>query len=207
MNNGKNKLKLTTTRSDLLCLLMIVLFVVLAGGNTVNPDIKNYELVYKYGTSYFSSQGAWLYSWLQNVFIQLGASFRIFRLFVYFMGFVVLNSANKRLTDGSPFFWVFYAVALLLMDSTQTYNYMGMCFLVLGIALLIKAEKGNRFLFVVCLVIASGFHAIFVLYIPFVFIYSITDSKQLTKLYCAVMIVVLKFVRIGLVSGLSDIKN
>ena len=200
---NRTRLRVTISRRQLLNFIVLLMFILLAGGNTVNPDIANYKYGYKLMNTI--SEGSWLYYYIRNFFVGAGISFEYFRLFLYAMGFCVLSIANKKLTNGSTLTYIFYGISLLLIDSTQTYNFVGLCFLYLAVACLITGVKTGRLLFVLFLVVASGFHIVFLFYIPFVFIYSRTDTKQLTKLYMWVMVIVLLVSTVVSLTGLASL--
>lgn len=200
---NRARLRVTITKRQLLNFFVLLLFIILAGGNTANPDIGNYK--YGYRLMNTISEGSWFYYYLRNLFVGAGISFEYFRLFLYAMGFCVLSIANKKLTNGSTFTYIFYGISLLLIDSTQTYNFVGLCFLYLAVAYLISGVKRSRLLFVLLLVVASGFHIVFLFYIPFVFFYNRTDTKQLTKLYIWVMAIVLLVSTVVSLTGLASL--
>lgn len=196
-----NRFVIRIDKKKVLVFVLLVCLVVLAGGNTLNPDIYNYS--YNYQTSSAISEGCWLYFILNRVFLHFGASYRTFRVFLYLLGFTAIHVANKKLTDDSPLFYVCYIIALVMIDTTQTYNFVGLCFMLLGIAYLIKANRYNKTLYIVCLIIASGFHIAYLFYLPFIFFYRRSVNKQLIKLYIVIAFFVVVLSTVMSVSGLA----
>ena len=93
----------------------------------------------------------------------------------------------------------------MMIDATQTYNFVGMSLLLVGLSHLITAESHNRIKYVIAILLASGFHVVFLFYIPFIFIYRRTDSKQLLKVYVFTTAIVFLFSTVASVSGLAGI--
>lgn len=189
------------TINDLFCLVFLVALIVLAGGNTQNPDLWNYERVYS-TLSELNVEG-FTYYFISNLFIKFGIQFPIFRLILYTVGLVVLHSINKKLTRKSSLFYVLYFVSLVMIDTTQTFNFLGMIFLILGIVELIIDDKNCNKNFLICMIIAVGFHFVFILYIPFAYFYKVSDKKLMMKIMGCFIFLAFIFSVVSDVTGLT----
>ena len=178
---------LRITWDSFLSVFLIVCMSILAGANTSNPDLLNYINSYSNPTM---ENGAYLNYAMIVVSNRIGLSFSSFRMIQYILGFFVLLNAIRRIANNTGFVLVYYCFVLLLMDSTQTLNFMGMCFFYLGLSFYFNNKKYPQLKFVLCILIASGFHTVFLFYsfMPF-FIYfaKVRATKQLVMLVAGVI--------------------
>lgn len=196
-----NRLTVKLSKAKIGNFLLFVLIVLLVGANSQNPDLHNY--IYNYSRRTTVVEGSFAFSFINNLFYNNGISFEVFRLVIYLVGYLILAYANRKLTANHPFVYLAYAISFMMIDSTQTYNFLGMCLFYLGIAYLICDD--NKWKYVLCIVLASGFHVVFLFYLPFIFIYSKTDRKQLLKVYLIVLGIVVAISIVAGVSGLATI--
>ncbi|MDY2594655.1 MAG: EpsG family protein [Oliverpabstia sp.] len=189
------------TLNDLFCLFFLVLLIVLSGGNTQNPDLWNYERAYS--TVKELSVEGFIYYFLSNQFLKLGIQFPIFRLCLYAGGLIILHSINKKLTQKAPLFYVLYFASLVMIDTTQTFNFLGMIFLLLGIASLSLDKKNGTKKFLICTVVAVGFHFVFILYLPFAYFYRVSDRKLMMKIMGVFISIAFTFSIVSDVTGLT----
>lgn len=203
MNNANNSRQLTlrVNAKDILPFVLIIVLAVLMGGNSQNPDIKNY--IYGYRTVGYVIDGSYLYTLLKDLFVRAGASFELYRLVLYIFGILNIHYACKKLGASSAITYICYGIALMMIDATQTYNFLGMSLLLVGVAHLITDSSYNRTKYVIAVLLASGFHMVFLFYIPFIFIYRRTDSKQLLKVYAFTTLIVFLLSTVVSVTGLS----
>ena len=181
-------------RQALLCILFLVVIILLVGANTNNPDLHNY--IYNYSRRTTVVEGSFVFSFIKN-------PFEVFRLCLYAIGYIILGVSLKRLIGNRPIVYLFYAIALMMIDSTQTNNFMGMSLFFLGVSFLIIDDSCWKY--ILCVVLASGFQIAFWFYIPFVFIYSQIARKELLKPYLIVIAFVIFVSAVADVSGLASI--
>lgn len=198
---GNRLLVIKFNKQKFWCTLLVLLIAMWAGANTSNPDLHNY--VYHYYRTASAAELSVAYYFIKNICLRIGFSFELFRLLLYFCGAVIIAIANAKLTDGNPITFVFYAICFMMIDSTQTNNFIGFAILYLGVSYLITED--SRLKYIICVLIASGFHIIFLFYIPFVFLYRRTDKKQLLKVYLLVLAIVVLLSTVAGVSGLAGI--
>ena len=197
----RRSLIVKVNRDAILCFLILLLITLLVGANSNNPDLHNY--IYNYSRRTTVLEGSFAFSFVNNLFYRNGITFQIFRLFLYAFGYIVLGFALRKLIGNKPIIYIFYAIAFMMIDCTQTYNFVGMCLFMLGVSYLIVDD--SRWKFILCVVLASGFHVVFLFYLPFIFIYSRTDRKQLLKLYLIVLGIVIFISLFAGVSGLATV--
>ena len=185
--------------------VLLVLIIIFVGGNSVNPDIKNYMTSYSNTGVAGQIEGSPLYKILVQLFSHLGVSFELFRLLIYSVGYFILWKANERIGVNSTLTYICYAISLMMADSTQTYNYLGMVCLYAAVSHLVSDQNWNRIKYIIWIAIAIGFHVAFLFYFPFIFVYSRTDRKQLFKIYIAVLAIMTILSTVASVSGLSSI--
>ena len=205
MENAKSG-KLLTLRvntKEIIPFLMLIALIVLMGGNSQNPDIKNY--IFGYRITSYVAEGSYLYTLLKDLFVKKGVSFEVFRLVLYIVGLFNIRYACKKMGANTPISYVCYGIALMMIDATQTYNFFGMSLLLVGVAHLIKDESHNRTKYVIAILLATGFHMAFLFYIPFILIYRRTDSKQLLKIYIFTTGIVFLLSTVASVSGFAGI--
>ena len=188
-------------RQAIICFFLLLLLTLLVGANTNNPDLHNY--IYNYSRKTTVVEGSFVFLFVNNLFYRNGITFQVFRLCLYAIGYIILGIAAKRLVGDKPILYIFYAIAFMMIDGTQTYNFMGMCLFLLGVSYLIVDD--SRWKYVLCVVLASGFHIVFLFYLPFIFIYRRTDRKQLLKLYLIVLGVVIFISTVAGVSVLATV--
>ena len=203
MENTRNRrlLTLKVSTKEILPFVILIALIILMGGNTQNPDIGNYIWSYKITGSVIEESV--IYTLLKDVFVHAGFSFEIYRLFLYTVGLFNIRYACKKMGASTVVTYICYGIALMMIDATQTYNFFGMSLLLVGVAHLIKDKSRNRTKYVIAILLASGFHMVFLFYIPFIFIYRKTDSKQLLKVYIFTTAIVFLFSTVASVSGLA----
>ena len=203
-----NRKKISISKLSLNNIIFVVFFVVLifmVGGNSVNPDIDNY--IRNYYSEAQLTEGAFLYYFLRAIFISLNVEFKTFRLFLYSVGYIILFFAILRITSKKGYALLMYSIFLMMIDSTQTYNFLGMCFLVLGFSFLIKPKRNGAIEYCICILLATGFHIIFLLYLPFVmFTFTKNKTRQLIhwRYIAMALCLLVPFVNINFIQNIGE---
>ena len=200
---SRRMLSLKISTRDILPFVLLIALIVLMGGNSQNPDINNY--IKGFYTTGYVVEGGYLYTLLKDVFARANISFEVFRLILYIVGLINIRYACKKMGAHTAITYICYGIALMMIDATQTYNFFGMSLLLVGVAHLITDESHNRIKYIIAILLASGFHIVFLFYIPFIFIYRRTDSKQLLKVYIFTTLIVFLLSTVASVSGLAGI--
>lgn len=200
---SRRMLTLKIKAKDIFPFVLLIGLIILMGGNSQNPDINNY--IRGFNTTGYVVEGSYLYTLLKDLFVRAGISFEVFRLVLYIIGLFNIRYACKKMGANTAIVYICYGIALMMIDATQTYNFFGMSLLLVGVAHLITDESHNRKKYVIAILLASGFHMVFLFYLPFVFIYRRTDSKQLLKVYIFTTVIVFLLSTVASVSGLAGI--
>lgn len=169
--------------SSLLVLPIWLLIWVLMGGNSENPDIKNYIYDYSVLTKEWIRNGEVGYQRLKILAHSVGFSYQYFRLFLYALGLIFLRKGLKQFNTDRPMVYLCYAIALMIIDTTQTYNFVGMSLLVLATSYLTSDSAFSRIKFAICVLLATTFHKAFLFYLPIVFFYNQKLDNRRIKRY------------------------
>ena len=145
--------------------IFIILLAVLCGGNNNNPDYLADEMLY-YNTSEIN-EGAWLEYLIISIFNNLEVSFELYRLVVYFVGYYLIFKALRMYIRDTLTFSLLYMLFPMMMDATQTTNFMSMAMVFYGLCSYSKSYNEKEYIFYILL--AGGYHFIAYIYLPFVF--------------------------------------
>lgn len=177
-------------KENRLLVLWIVLFVILMGLNTDNPDYINYLVAY--GTRsvlVLDFQYLWaLISYLGNV---LGLSYQQFLLCSCILGYLVfargLIVLEGRIGFSLPIFCLLYGFYPFFLDVVQIRNFLAMSFFFLAFTYLLSEKQLNKAL--ICLLCAAGFHSAAWFYLPVLFLPSIIRRGWLREALAAGIVI------------------
>lgn len=156
-------------KNKIILLISLLMFVVLAGASTSDPDWLGYQSLY-----YSSINKAVAvepgFRIFESIFLRLGFSYETFRIILSFVIFWYLfYILNKYVGKESiSFFIVFYSLFSLFYDSIQLRNTIAFLFVLHGLYYLINDEKYGIKKYVLFIIIASSFQILMSLYIFFV---------------------------------------
>lgn len=181
MRKGKGKLiamnKKVSIPKKVFSSLILLAFIILAGANTQNPDLLNYQS--EYYASNTISEGAWLKYFLEHFFSEMNFSFSLYRLLLYTFGLTIIYNASKKLIGESLLFLFLLLLFPLTIYSVQTDNFMCSAFLILGVSYLTEDNKKGNITSLICILLAGGFHVIAYLYLPILFLKNL--NKRIFK--------------------------
>ncbi len=149
---------------SLICIPVLIILVVLCGGNNNNPDYAAYKRIFLYQVTI--EEGAWLDFIFIHFFRHIGLSYEYYRLTLYALGLYLIFRATKKMFGNNAFFFALFAIFPMMMETTQTTNFMCMCFLFYSIYLL--NTKDSVIPALIAIVLGAGFHFIGYVYIPFI---------------------------------------
>ena len=184
----------------------MVLFIwiyILLSGNYENADTYNYEVEYNENLTGFgfSVTGFWGYYFLNKLCQALSMSYYQSRFVAYVIGFLALIMAIDKMKINRYMTLVLYMLFPMLIDGTQTKNFIAMSLLTLAMTFLISGKKSDKIIFMVLIILAGGFHPIFYVYFPLV----ICDSKKVqTRFVLPIVLFSLIFANRGMSSLLAD---
>lgn len=179
-----------TYKENSLVVPWIVLFVIVMGLNTDNPDYINYSIAYERRSTFaLDFQYLWaLISYLGNV---LGLSYQQFVLCCSAFGYLVFTRAlvvlEQRIGFSLPFFCLLYGFYPFLLDVVQIRNFLAMSFFFLTFTYLLSDKQQIKAS--VCLLCAAGFHSAAWLYLPVLFLPSIIRRGWLREALAAGIVI------------------
>ena len=162
-------------------MIVMILFVlcmnILMAGNIFNLDYNGYEYFYNNAIDY----GEILYQNLTQIFYSFGFSYQEFKsissvLFLLWLAYLLYKMAPKNVRLLTM---CLYVVFPFFYDVIVVRNFMGSVLLLQGIYYLVSNHKHRVLLFLLFVLLACGFHSIFVLYIPFALIPSIISNRKI----------------------------
>lgn len=159
--------------------LFILCTSVLMAGNIFNLDYAGYEYFYNNAIDY----GETLYQNLTRIFYTLGFSYQEFKSISSVVFLLWLACLIKKMTPKN-IRWLtmcLYIIFPFFYDVIIVRNFMGSVFLMQGIYYLISDRKHRILLFLLFTLLACGFHSLFILYIPFVFIPLVINNLRVRR--------------------------
>lgn len=157
---------LSGKRIALLPFLMILFLVLLMSANTKNPDFVSYAIQYERQMA----TNDWLYGKLSEIFYIIGLPYYALRLFMSVIGFLLIHSTVKTFVQKQSVFYLLYFLYPFFFDVVQIRNFLGMAILIYSIRYLIDITPLSGMKYLVCIIVAFGFQASFLLYIPLLLI-------------------------------------
>lgn len=175
------------SKHGLSAIVLIILIFLLLAGNYENADTYNYEVEYNENLSEYGIvfTGYWGYYLLTVLGKALSINYFHFRFIVYGMGLFILFMAFNRLNINQYASLLLYMLFPMIIDSTQTKNFVAMALITLAITFLISGKIRDKIVFLALIILAGGFHPICYVYFPLV----VCDSKKVQVRYALPIIV------------------
>ncbi|MBQ6960128.1 MAG: EpsG family protein [Clostridia bacterium] len=164
------------SKHGLSAIVLIILIFLLLAGNYENADTYNYEVEYNENLSEYGIvfTGYWGYYLLTVLGKALSINYFHFRFIVYGIGLFILFMAFNRLNINQYASLLLYMLFPMIIDSTQTKNFVAMALITLAITFLISGKIRDKIVFLALIILAGGFHPICYVYFPLV----VCDSKK-----------------------------
>ena len=152
---------------DYLGLVIMVVLTIIMAHNKNNLDYANYaESYYKLS----NLKGAeFCYFVLQYIGRSAGLSFECFRILIYVIGMFVLWIAIHKIIKQT---WIFYSLYFLFpffLDVIEIRNYLGLTIFVYAFTILVSGGVLYKIKFVFFILVAAGFHNVYLVFLPFIF--------------------------------------
>lgn len=159
-------------KSKFIFSLQWILFTVAIAFNRGGPDVEAYQAMYTINGQLndFSIKPEVTYQYLSHLFYQMGFSFDDLTMVTSILAMFILGWTIWRTT---PFVALIMGLIFIfpgLDFIIQKRNFLGVCFLLLGFSYLIQDVKYFRIKYLLCVIIATGFHSLFILYSLVIFI-------------------------------------
>lgn len=171
-------------------ILMLVLTIIMVH-NKYNLDYANYAEAYYKTTNLKGFE--FCYFIIQYICKNIGLSFAAFRFFIYVVGMVILWIAIHRIVSKTEIFYFLYFLFPFFLDVIEIRNYIGLTIFVYAFTVLISDESCSKIKYVILMLVASGFHNVYLVFIPFVFFSSEYSSniKKVVMSVCALLSIIL----------------
>lgn len=159
-------------KSKLVFYLQWLFLTVAIAFNRGGPDVDAYHAMYSINGSLetFSIKTEILYQYLSYLSYQSGLGFDEFTMLTSILAMLVLGYSISRIAT-----LIALVMSLILIFPgidfiIQKRNFLGICSLFLGFSFLIRNVKYAKIKYSFCVLVASGFHSLFILYMIFPFI-------------------------------------
>lgn len=151
-----------------ICSLIVLSMVVLTMQNDA-LDLFNYKR--RYENIYSSEIGIQpLYYLLQVFFRNINVDFDGFRISCFLVCMIGIYLILNKITDSFNTFAIVYMMYFFFLDGEQIRNFMASCILIVAFYYLLGEEKHNVRNFIICIVIATLIHTVFIVYFSFIIV-------------------------------------
>lgn len=139
---------------------------------------------------HYNSTGYEAYDWLWGILINcgkiIGLDFYQFKAVIVIISIIIMYSSLKDETTNFNFITFMYLISFVFMDSQVLRNFIAMCILMYSIKYLKNfSNKKNILKFIICLIIATGIHAAFIIYSIFLLIL-VKEKKGFRKIIATI---------------------
>lgn len=151
-----------------ICSLIVLSMVVLTMQNDA-LDLFNYKR--RYENIYSSEIGIQpLYYLLQVFFRNINVDFDGFRISCFLVCMIGIYLILNKITDSFNTFAIVYMMYFFFLDGEQIRNFMASCMLIVAFYYLLGEEKHNVRNFIICIIIATLIHTVFIVYFSFIIV-------------------------------------
>ncbi|GKU31642.1 EpsG family protein [Clostridium folliculivorans] len=158
-------------------IIIFIIMWILFAFNTGNADYDVYKMSYDSMSSFFNDVG---YNSLALVFSYFGVSYQMFLAFFSLIGLLLIANTVFEFSQQPTKVFFLYCIFPFFFDIVQIRNFMAMAIVIYAIRYLIKFNNKNFIKYCLCILIASSFHTVALVYLIFLFVY-IKDIKKLFK--------------------------
>lgn len=168
-NNYIRHIRIFFKKSKYLFAVQTVWMWVLIGGLQGGADYNNYVAMFNmFGQSKPTVIGLEsLYTLSCYFSTQLGINFEIYSLITTGVSLLLIISTIIKFTNRPCFVMSLFYFFPMADCAIQRRNFIASAIVIFGIRFLINSGIGNKFKFVLCVVIASGFHSLALIYLLF----------------------------------------
>lgn len=156
-------------RSDLFFSCLILIALILAGGNTANPDYNEYK--YRYENLINDVHTGTLRYAFQFIFNKIGFSYQLFRFTEFIFCYSLLSRIITRYTERRILVISLYFAYPFLLDAVQIGNCIAYSIILYSIRFLDEEWPKGGIKYAIAVFIASQFHISAIAYILFLLVY------------------------------------
>lgn len=142
-----------------------------------NADTALYELQYNKSietTFTWAREPGW--QWINKFFCYAKVPFWLFRGLIYGGGLYLISNTIKKLSLKKNMVLLLYLIFPFLIDVAQMRNFFAMSILIYAMPFLLKEEIGNILKYILCVILATSVHYIFIIYIGLLVINILTNK-------------------------------
>lgn len=176
--------------SKVLFLITFLLLWILVTFNYNNADYNMYQRLYNL---YGNSQGFMSSEILFQVFCKIGnffgMSYRVFRAIYSTITIVLLANSFKHLTKNCSIVSGLYMIFPFLLDAVQIRHFMAIALVIYGLRFLVTDNNKDIWKYIVCNILAIGFHYIAIFCLLFVILKFFENKKIL--IFCIALDLIL----------------
>jgi len=136
--------------------------------NTNNSDYNNYLAIFAACVQDVNSTNAGpAYRYLCNFSGKIGLNYNQMLLFIVFVCLILIITTIKKHTKNWNFVLVLYIIFPFFIDVVQVRNFIAMSIIVFSFNYLLSLKRGGNIKFVICVIIATLFHSVAIIYMVF----------------------------------------
>ena len=154
------------THSVLIFRLTFIFVWILYFGNTLNPDLLNYEVIYN-SSSVTPDVGFRFIVQLSKYF---GLDFKAFVFVISLICLLLIFYSIGKFTKNKNFVMALYMIYPFVFDIIQLRNFIAMAIVIFSIQFLLKRDMKNKRYYIIGICLASSIHILMFVYISFLFI-------------------------------------
>lgn len=164
----------------IIIILTVIFIVLLFSGSYNNPDYLVYLNEYSndYKNNLFFSNKEYGFYYITRFFYLLGFSYNQFLVVLTIVCFALITTTVRTfIKNNSSLFFVLYIIYPFFLDIVQIRNFIVMSILIYASHFLLNNDLKGKAKFLLCIIIASSFQLIAILYLPLLFATQIKNRK------------------------------
>ncbi|NZA40246.1 EpsG family protein [Eubacterium callanderi] len=169
--------------SKLIILITILASCIFFAGNYNNPDYFTYSEQYSLVSTspkniIFYRNKQYGFYLLMKIFVQLGLEYNQFLFFIALACMLLINSTVQKYVKNPHIYYILFFIFPFLLCIVQIRNFIIMAILVYALRYLIDSSKSNNIKYIICILVASSFHTVALVYLILLFNNKIDYEKR-----------------------------
>lgn len=191
-----NRLTIIIKGTTIVEILVIILMVVLVGGNAGTHDYETFYQSY-YNIIQPSFETGFL--WLENAFFLRGVNYNTFRLIICIFNILITYSIAKKYNPSSLLFLILFFFYPLPHDGAYLRNTIAKCIIYIAMQVSMDSRLRRRVLSLIMIIFASLFHRIAIVYIIplLIWFYLQTENQSARKRFVKVSVSIIVIVAVA----------
>lgn len=176
--------------SKVLFYITFIFLWILMAFNYNNADYKMYENLYNlYGNSSNLMSAEILFQLFCKLGCYFGINYKVFIIIYSTITILLLASSFKNLTNNCNLVVGLYMIFPFLLDAVQIRHFMAIALIIFGLKYLITDNNKDIWKYIVCNIIAIGFHYVAAYFLLFIIVKFFNNKKVL--LFCILLDLIL----------------